>query len=178
MFFDLLTPQSSSIYDFDSNKMRSHENLINFENTLSRPEPEPTTSDFEIGAIDAAKLVWPNSKVLGCWRHLKISFLRNLIKYIYINSKRHYSFIKTGNGYIQFITALDSIINFYKDLNILFRTLAKLIRFYWIQTSDGYIGKLITVSVNDSIYDRMILSLTRGGFFTLEHFAKLQSRPR
>ncbi|CAR99888.1 Protein CBG27609 [Caenorhabditis briggsae] len=45
MFIDLLTPQSSPIYDFDSNKMRSHENLINFENTLSRPEPEPTTSD-------------------------------------------------------------------------------------------------------------------------------------
>ncbi|CAP26978.1 Protein CBG06705 [Caenorhabditis briggsae] len=44
MFIDLLTPQSSPIYDFDSNKMRSHENLINFENTLSRPEPEPTTS--------------------------------------------------------------------------------------------------------------------------------------
>ncbi|UMM37639.1 hypothetical protein L5515_009346 [Caenorhabditis briggsae] len=102
----------------------------------------------------------------------RFPFERNKTNNIYINSKRHYSFIKTENGYIQFITALDSIINFYKNLNILFRTLAKLIRFYWIQTSDGYISKLITVSVNDSIYDRTIFSLTRGGFFLLWNISR------
>ncbi|EFP11975.1 hypothetical protein CRE_31324 [Caenorhabditis remanei] len=46
-------------------------------------QPFYVYSDFESGAINAAKAVWPGAEIWGCWRHWKVNLLKKLMKHYF-----------------------------------------------------------------------------------------------